>query len=108
MIKQSNWSKVSRHERGYGNEWSRIRLIVLKRDNGLCQCKECQGGKKFIRQANEVHHIISKAKGGTDELGNLQAINRACHMRETAAEQGRSLKPRMEVGADGWPREVTK
>ena len=98
-----NWSTVSRHKRGYGSVWDKIRVIVLKRDNGLCQCDECQGVKVMLTPANEVHHIISKAKGGTDDLCNLQAINKECHKRETAAHQGRILKPRVTIGKDGWP-----
>ena len=40
-----------------------------------------------MRQANEVDHIIPLAKGGTDELRNLQAINAECHRRKTAADR---------------------
>ena len=89
---KSNWSTESRHKRGYGSAWDKIRVIVLKRDNGLCQCAECQGGKVRLTLANEVHHIIPKAKGGTDDLSNLQAINKECHMRETAADQGQNFE----------------
>lgn len=102
-MKKSNWSTESRHNRDYGAAWDKIRVIVLKRDNGLCQCDECQGGKIRLTLANEVHHIIPKAKGGTDDLSNLQAINKECHKRETAADQGRTLKPKVTIGVDGWP-----
>ena len=101
---KSNWSTVSRHKRGYSSAWDKIRVIVLQRDNGLCQCEECQGGKVRLTLANEVHHILSKAKGGTDDLSNLQAINKECHKRETAADQGRILKPKVTIGMDGWPK----
>ena len=102
-LNKSNWSTESRHKRGYGAAWDKIRVIVLKRDNGLCQCDECQGGKVRLTLANEVHHIISKAKGGTDDLSNLQAINKECHKRETATDQGKTFNPRVTIGADGWP-----
>lgn len=102
-MKKSNWSTESRHKRGYGSAWTKIRKRILKRDNGLCQCNECQGGKVRITPANEVHHIISKAKGGTDDDSNLQAINNECHKRETAADQGKLLKPKATIGLDGWP-----
>ncbi len=71
VLNKSNWSTESRHKRGYGSALDKIRVIVLKRDNGLCQCDECQGGKVRLTLANEVHHIIPKAKGGTDDLSNL-------------------------------------
>ena len=97
------WSTLSRHERGYGKEWTRTRLRILKRDNGLCQCSECAGGQLRITVATEVHHIKPKARGGTDDMDNLQAINRECHQRETAAEQGRTLKAKVAIADDGWP-----
>lgn len=97
------WSTVSRHKRGYGTAWDKLRLIVLKRDNGLCQCDECQGGKLRLRVATEVHHIKPKSIGGQDDLSNLQSINKECHKRETAKQQGRKLKPKVRIGLDGWP-----
>lgn len=102
-MSKSNWPTTSRHERGYGSEWDKLRIQILRRDNGLCQCRECQGGKLRARQATEVHHIKSKASGGTDDPDNLQAINKDCHKRETAAEQGRTLRPRVVIADDGWP-----
>lgn len=102
-MKQSGWPTTSRHARGYGAEWQKLRVLVLKRDAGLCQCDECQGGKLRITVANEVHHIIPKARGGTDDMSNLQSVNKECHARLTAAEQGRTLQPKAKIGADGWP-----
>lgn len=102
-MKKSGWATTSRQSRGYGAKWDHIRLIVLRRDNGLCQCSECQGGKLRLTRAGEVHHIKSKADGGTDDLWNLQAIAHECHKRETAAEQGRTLRVRPTIGEDGYP-----
>ena len=78
---------------------------MLRRDNGLCQCKECQGGKIRVTPATEVDHIIPKAKGGTDDLDNLQAINKECHKRKTTKENGGSIKMKIKIGNDGWPIE---
>jgi len=110
MKKLSGWSNESRHARGYGAAWDRLRLVILARDHGLCQCPECQGGSKQLKQASEVHHIVgkteAKARGWTDaqidDESNLQAINNECHKRITAAEQGRTLKQKMIISADGW------
>ena len=109
--KVTGWSTTSRHERGYGYEWDKIRLLILERDAGNCQCPECLGGAKRIRKAREVHHIVSKAeakrRGWTEEQidapSNLQAVNVECHKRMTAAEQGRTLKAKVVIGSDGWP-----
>jgi 5-methylcytosine-specific restriction protein A len=97
------WSKQSRHERGYGKEWTKLRERVLIRDCGLCQCDQCKGGKIRVRQATEVDHIKTKAQGGTDDMSNLRAVSHDCHVRITAEQQGRTLKPKVRIGVDGWP-----
>lgn len=99
------WSTVSRHKRGYGSAWDKLRKIVMERDQRLCQCDECQGGRLRVVAAQEVDHIIPKAKGGTDDLGNLRAVSSDCHKRITA--QQNTTKPRINriIGADGWPVE---
>jgi 5-methylcytosine-specific restriction protein A len=94
------WSKESRHKRGYGTAWDKLRLVVLQRDCHVCTCSECQRTGR-IRPATEVDHRIPKGRGGTDDLDNLGAINSECHKRKTLLENGGSLKPR--IGADGWP-----
>jgi len=93
------WPTTSRHARGYGRAWDIRRAAVLKRDQYLCQCKHCRAEGR-ITPANEVDHIVPKAKGGTDEYANLQAINRECHERKTLEER-EGLRPR--IGVDGWP-----
>jgi len=107
------WSKESRQARGYGAAWDRLRLVILKRDNYLCHCDQCRGGKDGGRltEANEVNHKVSKAEakrlGWTqaqvDHPSNLHAINRECHKRVTAEQQGKVLLPKVRVGLDGWP-----
>lgn len=95
------WSKESRQSRGYGAAWDKLRKIVMARDFGMCQCGECRGGKFRVTRANEVDHIIPKAKGGTDDLSNLRAVSTACHKRITAEQMG--IKVRSAIGVDGWP-----
>jgi hypothetical protein len=34
---RSDAHRGNRHERGYGSEWTRLRIRILKRDCGLCQ-----------------------------------------------------------------------
>ena len=43
-----------------------------------------------VRPATEVDHILPLADGGTDDPGNLQAINQECHARKTVAENGKT------------------
>lgn len=87
---------ASRHERGYGVAWDRLRLHILRRDLYLCQ--ECRRNDR-ARTATDVDHIKPKKQGGTDDWGNLQSLCRQCHIDKTARENGRAE----EIGADGWP-----
>lgn len=95
------WSKESRHKRGYGSSWDKLRLYILYRDKGICQCPDCMGGEKRLTPATEVDHIIPKAQGGTDDESNLRAVNTDCHKKLTALQKG--YKPRPVIGLDGWP-----
>ncbi len=54
-----------------------IRPRVLARDN--FRCVKC--GKFGIQDAKtlEIHHIIPKKNGGSDELSNLMTLCRKCH-----------------------------
>lgn len=74
----------------------------MLRDNGLCQCDQCKAEKR-VTLAQEVDHIKPKAQGGTDDLSNLRAVSRECHKRITAEQQGKTLKPIIRTGLDGWP-----
>ena len=58
----------TRHERGYGTEWDKLRPQVLARDAGLCQVCLIDG---LVTISNIVDHIIPKAEGGTDDMVNL-------------------------------------
>lgn len=81
--------KGSRHERGYGSAWDRLRKRILKRDNYLCQ--ECmrQGTLTPLcvrPRDHAVDHIIPKAHGGTDDERNLESLCDAHHKAKTAKE----------------------
>lgn len=90
----------SRHERGYGYEWTKRRERVLHRDLYLCQ--PCLTADRTT-QATQVDHIIPKAQDGADDYDNLQAICDACHKQKTRDES--TATKRTTFGADGWPIE---
>ena len=100
----SSWGgqRGTRHERGYGSAWVKLRLSIMSRDRYLCQ--PCLA-KDRPTPAVAVDHIIPKSLGGTDRDDNLQAICGPCHdaktEREAAEAQGRRIKPT--IGLDGWP-----
>jgi 5-methylcytosine-specific restriction protein A len=97
-------NKGTRHERGYGAAWDRKRKVIIARDMGLCQPCQRNG---MVTPFAAVDHIKPKAKGGTDDDDNLQAICHSCHLEKTAQEaaeaQGRQI--RKMIGLDGWPVE---
>src|SRR5665647_1396411 len=100
-LPKSNLPTTSRHVRGYGKDWEKLRKLILMRDHSLCQCNQCKGGELRLTMATEVDHIIPKAKGGTDDPSNLQAINHECHKNKTTLETGNTIKPTF--GIDGYP-----
>ncbi|MCC8381544.1 HNH endonuclease [Xenorhabdus sp. PB30.3] len=74
----------SRHERGYGSQWDKLKTRVKQRDNFLCQHCLRQGR---VVTGTTVDHIQPKAHGGTDALSNLQLLCEACHRQKTATER---------------------
>ena len=98
------WPTTSRHERGYGKQWTKTRDLVMARDLNLCQPCLAKGRPT---PAKEVDHILSKRKGGTDEHSNLQAICTGCHAEKTKQEsaeaRGGTYRQRWATGPDGWP-----
>jgi len=74
----------SRHQRGYGKEWVKLRAIVLKRDAFLCQTCLRAGRPQ---QGKEVDHIIPKSMGGGDDIANLETICNTCHKSKTVRER---------------------
>ena len=71
-------------ERGYGYQWKKTRLKALIRDAHLCKICSKAG---IITVATDVDHIIPKAKGGTNELTNLQSLCNPCHKQKTTKER---------------------
>lgn len=87
----------SRHDRGYGYQWTKTRAQVLHRDDHLCQPCLMLGR---VTPATEVDHIIPKAKDGSDDFENLQSICTDCHKDKTARERAGG---RVTYDALGWP-----
>ena len=75
-------SRPNSAARGYGSAaWQKLRRQVIVRDGAVCQA--CG----IICEAYaQVDHIVPKAQGGTDDLGNLQTLCRRCHSKKTAQE----------------------
>jgi 5-methylcytosine-specific restriction endonuclease McrA len=56
--------------------------IILNRQNNLCL-----GCKEEITTLFEIDHILPISKGGNNELDNLQALCRSCHISKTRDEK---------------------
>lgn len=95
------WPTTSRHVRGYGWQWEKLRAFILSRDNHLCQACMADGR---TTQGNQVDHIKPKAKGGIDDATNLQCLCGPCHEAKTTRESGGRVK--VAIGVDGWPIQV--
>ena len=81
-----------------GSAWGKIRVRILRRDNGLCQtCK--RSGKLTL--AEQVDHIVPVSKGGGNEDVNLEGICSSCHRDKSRADRG--LKPIAEFDVSGFP-----
>jgi 5-methylcytosine-specific restriction protein A len=72
----------------YGRAWRRIRLQYIQL-HPLCEQCEKEGR---LTSAEEVHHILSLADGGTNDAGNLMALCKSCHSRITAGAESRERR----------------
>lgn len=54
------------------SQWRQTRMVVLKRDGHRCRACSASHGL-------EVHHVVMRSLGGTDDARNLIALCRSCH-----------------------------
>ena len=94
------WHSTSRQQRGYGAAWDRLRKEILRRDNGICQACLRAGRVQIGR---EVHHLKPRAAGGSHDPANLETLCGDCHLKADAEALGRTYRPRLIIGADGYP-----
>lgn len=59
--------------------FSSTKLLVIKRDMGICRC--C--GRKADKY--EVHHIKPREEGGSDHPANLVLLGKDCHQLTLSA-----------------------
>lgn len=63
------------YRKGVNYGFENTKAMVLNRDNYTCQY--CKGKHKDSKL--EVHHIIYRSQGGSDEEGNLITLCHTCH-----------------------------
>ncbi len=94
------WAKDNDKRSLKGRPWRRLREAVLLRDQYTC--RGC--GRVCLPSELACDHVVPVAKGGTDDMGNLQTLcdgPGSCHETKTIKENGG--KPKQTIGADGWP-----
>ena len=69
--KVSHWG----YQKGPNYGFENTKAMVLNRDSYTCQC--CKGRHKDSKL--EVHHIIFRGQGGSDEESNLITLCHTCH-----------------------------
>ena len=63
------------YQKGTNYRFENTKAMVLNRDNYTCQC--CKGKHKDSKL--EVHHIVFRSHGGSDEESNLITLCHTCH-----------------------------
>ncbi len=57
--------------KAFQREFAKIKPLIAERDNYCCRL--CG------RKADDIHHIVFRSQGGTNEEDNLICLCRACH-----------------------------
>lgn len=63
------------YQKGTNYGFENTKAMILNRDNYICQC--CKGKHKDSKL--EVHHIVFRSQGGSDEESNLITLCHTCH-----------------------------
>lgn len=71
--------------------WNKIRLAVIERAMGQCEQMQAphdlpQSSIRCMYPGTDVDHIINVARGGTNDLANLQLLCPWHHKQKTQAE----------------------
>lgn len=69
------------------------------RNEPLCRMCKAEGR---VTEATVPDHIVPLAKGGEDTDDNIRCLCAEHHDKVTRQEFGQ--RERVEIGADGWPR----
>ena len=79
------------YQKGTNYGFENTKAMVLNRDNYTCQC--CKGKHKDSKL--EVHHIIFRSQGGSDEKSNLITLCHTCHKNLHSGKVNLKLKGKM-------------
>lgn len=88
------------YQKGANYGFENTKAMVLNRDGYKCQC--CKGKHKDSKL--EVHHIIFRSRGGSDEADNLITLCHTCHK---ALHEGK-IKPNFKGKCKGQLKYATQ
>ena len=77
MREYNHYRRDPEANKRYGRSWKRIRDRYIS-EHPLCE--DCLS-RGIYRPAEEVHHKLPLADGGTHEKNNLVSLCRSCHMK---------------------------
>jgi 5-methylcytosine-specific restriction protein A len=93
------WSKVSRHERGYGTAHDKARAHLIAT---VITCEDCT--RRGIETPGTIaDHIKPLSRGGTGERSNYQLLCKPCSDAKTLADKGATARPVGGVDRSGRP-----
>ena len=86
--KREDEQRGSSSARGYDRAWRELRKTFL-RMHPVCECEDCEAGKKRLLAAEVVDHIESIKDRPELRLvwSNLRAMSKRCHDARTARDQ---------------------
>ena len=88
------------YQRGTNYGFENTKAMVLNRDNHTCKC--CNGKHKDSKL--EIHHIVYRSNGGSDDESNLITVCHTCHKNIHSGK----IKPRLSGKAKGTLRYATQ
>lgn len=105
MTKRTPWANsTGTNRRGYGAKHQKLRAQLLAAEP-LCRLCLAKTPER-VTPAVIADHIVSIAKGGAiHDLSNMQPVCKPCHDEKTLTEQGKTYRPKVRIGLDGWPVE---
>ena len=65
-------------------------------------CVVCEAAGR-VTAATELDHVLALHLGGKDTADNRQGLCADCHLEKSKTERGHEYKPKVRIGADGYP-----